>query len=519
MNMAFFNNRSLQFKILVSISTLFLLTICGLIVYNVTAEHRNINSEMIRNGALTANLTMESIRAPMGQGDNDAVSLTLKHIKEGTEGFDIYVVGVEGKVAWSTEAALEGKTMSSSITNPDLGTALEECLKKGAVNTSGYEETVDGRPFLSMVQPIMNEKSCLECHEKEQKVLGAFLSRQSTTAVKKLLRGVTFNNIIFGVLSFLLTGVALFLLIRFLVIRPVSRIVDVLKDISKGGGDLTARLDNTGKDELGELAYWFNNFVEELQGIIKQIVDVTEEFSYISKEINTGSNDLADQTNMQAASITETSSTLVEFSRSVKHNTENAARVNTEIGEFNRELGTKKELIDNVTATMKDINQSSVEINNIVNVINDISFQTNLLALNAAVEAARAGEAARGFAVVASEVRNLAQKTTEASKNIRLMVEKNVDSAQSGMGLVGRTSEYFSTMITVMDGLLKILREISDDASQQTTGIEQINISVDELEQGINHNASLGEELSTKVHLMNENVDKLMQLIRNFKVD
>ena len=110
MNMTFFSNRSLQFKILTAVSALILLAISGLIFYNIAAVHRNINSEMRRNGVQAASMTMESIRAPMGQGDNDAVSLTLKHIKEGTEGFDIYVVGVEGKVAWSTDTALEGNT-------------------------------------------------------------------------------------------------------------------------------------------------------------------------------------------------------------------------------------------------------------------------------------------------------------------------------------------------------------------------------------------------------------------------
>ena len=178
------------------------------------------------------------------------------------------------------------------------------------------------------------------------------------------------------------------------------------------------------------------------------------------------------------------------FTSIVKVNTDNSEEVRGKLENFNNEMQAKKDLMDNVTTTMQEIEASSKKIDNIIAVINDISFQTNLLALNAAVEAARAGEAGRGFAVVASEVRNLAQKTAESSKNIQEIVTQNVETTTKGTELVNETSDFFASIAAVLDEIALKMQEITNSSKEQLTGVEQINETVSQLEGVINQNAT-----------------------------
>ncbi len=519
MNIKFFSGKGIQFKIISGLSVLFFLVFAVMVWINIASERQNILNEMERNGKTTALLTMHSIRTPMAQGDSDAVLVTLKDIKKGLPDVDSYVVNPEGKVTWSTDPKAVEKELPHLLPDENFTAALAAGTRSGKSPDRGFEVTVEDRPFYLVMEPILNEKSCQECHDAEDTVLGAFVSRQSAAPVKALLNKLTFKNILIGLVGYLMAGGVLFLLLRSVVIRPVRGVVGMMDDIARGEGDLTARLESNGSDEFAQLSNGFNTFVEKIQHTVRQGLETSEEFSQVSVDISRGSLGLVERTSEQAGTITETSTTMEEFAESVKRNTENADHVNAEVQEFNRTLGSKKELIDDVTATMKDIDDSSKEINKIVNVINDISFQTNLLALNAAVEAARAGDAGRGFAVVASEVRNLAGKTTEASDTIKNIVMKSVESAGTGMQLVAQTSEFFNTIMTMMQDVLTKTGEIAGETREQAYGVEQINIAVNQLESAINQNDSLGAELSQNVRIMETNAAKLIELMRNFKIE
>jgi len=183
------------------------------------------------------------------------------------------------------------------------------------------------------------------------------------------------------------------------------------------------------------------------------------------------------------------------------------------------DINNNTELVKNVTVTMGDINDSSQKINNLISVINDISFQTNLLALNAAVEAARAGEAGRGFAVVASEVRVLAGKTAESSKTIETIVKSNVESTQKGIDLVGKMSEFFNSITQKILDLVEKIEQINSNSNEQTTGVEQISIAINQLENVINQNAALVEELSATAKSMKSNSIDLTESVSVFKID
>jgi methyl-accepting chemotaxis protein len=512
------NIKGIRFKIISSLCGLLIVVFGVMILTNIKTEHTTILSEMERNGKLICDMTLLSIRAPMARGENELITNNFIVIKKRMPNIELFVSGTEQKVTWSTNSEAQGKDVGMFVKNKFLLEAMGTGLKSGTLAQQGFEEKQEGSSYYSVIQPIMNEKSCLECHDENKKVLGFFVSRQSVDDTYLLLGKLTGRNIFFGAAGFVLLVVLLYILISYLVANPIKKVDRLLKDIAQGEGDLTARLDSNRQDELGGMSHWFNTFVERLQQLIRRVVETTRDFSMTTESISAESNELASRTSQQAAAVTETSSTIEEFSRSIVETTANADEVKTEIEAFNREINEKKELIQNVTSTMSVINDSSQKINQIINVINDISFQTNLLALNAAVEAARAGEAGRGFAVVASEVRSLAQKTAEASKTIRDIVGQNVDSTHAGMELVQKTSEFFTSMFKVMEGILDKVREISVSSQQQTSAIEQITQTISELDEAIRRNAELSGELNDSVNQIKLSSTTLADIASHFKV-
>jgi methyl-accepting chemotaxis protein len=232
--------------------------------------------------------------------------------------------------------------------------------------------------------------------------LTEILEKKIAASEETARKNVSFNRIV--ILSVTAIGFFLGFLISWLstrsITRPLKAMVERAKKLSSGDVDMTKRLEIETRDEVGELGGWFNKFLDRLQKIIVKVKDSSIQLGESSNDVMRGGEDLATRTGEQAASLTETSTTVEEFSAILKQNSENAEETNNMLEAFNEEVGSRQELITNVTETMKEIDASSKKIDNIVNVINDISFQTNLLALNAAVEAARAGEAGRGFAVV-----------------------------------------------------------------------------------------------------------------------
>jgi len=323
--------------------------------------------------------------------------------------------------------------------------------------------------------------------------------------------------ITFIISTILMIGVGFLVIKDFL--TKINTLKSRVKDLAEGDADLTKTIDVNSLDEFGELAGYINNFIKIVFDLVVKIKSTSVEMRNSTEDVTTGSDDLALRTNEQAASITETSTTLEEFTSIVSQNSQNSEEANDVLKGFNQEIQQKKELIDNVTKTMEEIDSSSKKINSIINVINDISFQTNLLALNAAVEAARAGEAGRGFAVVASEVRNLAGKTADSSKVIQEIVNKNVESSKKGMELVQETSAFFQQILQVTADILDKVKSISEGSKEQTTGIEQINQAIAQLDNVINKNAALVQDLSESSKNMKINSITLFDLVNTFKID
>ena len=344
------------------------------------------------------------------------------------------------------------------------------------------------------------------------------ISKRSYQESVTTYRSVFISILVITVIAIFMS-VFIWLLLNKTVTQPVRDLVDMSRDLAEGEGDLTKRIHTENKDELGELSGFFNQFIEQIQEIVSRVKKSTLRLIDSTEKISDGYGALATRTSEQAASITQTSTTLEEFSAILKAGSENSAEASKLLDSFNADVQAKKGLIDNVISTMSEIEDSSKRIDDIVNVINDISFQTNLLALNAAVEAARAGEAGRGFAVVASEVRNLAQKTAESSKNIQDIVSRNVESTTRGTQLVNETSKFFASIASVVVDISGKVQEISNSSREQFTGVEQINEAISQLESVINQNAAMVDDFADNSNVLMSNTSELMDLVARFKVE
>jgi methyl-accepting chemotaxis protein len=427
------------------------------------------------------------------------------------------------------------ETRDDASKGPELLAFIEQAMK----NVNADEKRLVNTPFVQMV------KKAKEANTKIKTLSTDFIKNLKTIEQTKALIFKKYDdafNYFIAVESEILDGFfstidssfqrLLIILVAFailiiifslslakLIANPIKAMTERAYDLAVDDVDMTKRLHVDSKDEIGELAGWFNKFLERLQGLILKVKESSTELYHATEEISSTGEDLAIRTNEQASSIAETSTTVEEFTTSVRQNTEDSAEADMMLSEFNKEIQEKSSLIDNVTSTMNEISDSSKEIDNIIKVINDISFQTNLLALNAAVEAARAGEAGRGFAVVASEVRNLAQKTAESSKSIQEIVIRNVDSTQKGMELVNDTSSFFAEIVGVMSEIVNKISNITSVSRGQSTGIEQINLAINQMDQVSGENARLVEQLSTTGNNVKANAVTLQELVSYFKLD
>ncbi len=422
---------------------------------------------------------------------------------------ETYLVGTDKKMR--SDSFLDPK--SHSIKASFAGT-----LEQNGVDTEAVREAIKGNSGKKIIidyngNPVLSVYSPLKIGDITWTIIAEIDESEAFAAKNALLKLILIVVIISIILMVLFA-----LFIAGLISKPLTSMKDDLTT-SIEENDLTMQVRVSTGDEIADLGNSFNEFNNNIKEIVKNVRANALEISNSTSEVSAASDDLAERTNDQSASVTETSSTIEEFATLLKSNLKNAEEVSKSMTSLSDDINNNTELVKNVTVTMGDINDSSQKINNLISVINDISFQTNLLALNAAVEAARAGEAGRGFAVVASEVRVLAGKTAESSKTIETIVKSNVESTQKGIDLVGKMSEFFNSITQKILDLVEKIEQINSNSNEQTTGVEQISIAINQLENVINQNAALVEELSATAKSMKSNSIDLTESVSVFKID
>ena len=262
-----------------------------------------------------------------------------------------------------------------------------------------------------------------------------------------------------------------------------------------------------------------NRTAERLSVIISEIQSAAATMSQASSEIAAGNADLSQRTERQADQLEQTRARMQELTLKVRRNAEHARRANQLAQESGGVAEVGGKVVEDVVATMGQINESSRRIVDIIAVIDGISFQTNILALNAAVEAARAGEQGRGFAVVASEVRLLAQRSAEAAKDIKGLIEGAVERVDAGSSMVGRAGETMNQIVGAVRQVTDIMGEITSASAEQTADIEQVGATISQLDEVTQQNAALVEEASAAAHGLQQQAGELTEAVAVFRVE
>jgi methyl-accepting chemotaxis protein len=296
--------------------------------------------------------------------------------------------------------------------------------------------------------------------------------------------------------------------------RPIARVLVVVQDIAKGEGDLTQRLEVTSGDEIGELARWFNAFLDTLHGIMAQVKEATNRLATAAQQLSASTEQLSSGTQQQASSLEETAASLEQITGTVKQNAD-SARQASQLAVGSRDTAEQGgQVVTAAVTAMGEINQASKQIAAIITTIDEIAFQTNLLALNAAVEAARAGEQGRGFAVVAAEVRNLAQRSATAAKEIKALIQDSVQKVEGGSALVNQSGQTLEEIVASVKRVTDIIAEITAASQEQSQGIDQVNKAVTQMDQVVQSAAAQTEELTSTAQ-----AEQLQALVGRFKLD
>jgi methyl-accepting chemotaxis protein len=462
-------------------------------------------------GATTYNVFINT-RFDAGDGKLGVASLglavnklaeTIRSYKIGASGF-VYLVRPNGMLIVHREAALaDGKHFMKDL--PGLDADVSGKLLGGERYASASYSAPDGKRLVAAsFVPELNMYVIAEVPEAE--VLG------------QVTRSVTISALVGGLVGGGI-GMCVIFLVSAAIAAPVARAAHMLGEIADGNGDLSRRMTVESEDEIGALADGFNRFVASLNSTIRKVRDSTETIATASSEIASGNLDLSSRTEAQASSLEETASAMEQLTATVTQNADSAKHANQLVQSASGYATEGGVVVGRVVQTMVSIKDSSRKIVDIIGVIDGIAFQTNILALNAAVEAARAGEQGRGFAVVASEVRNLAQRSAGAAKEIKELISDSVLKVDAGSALVDEAGVTMGKIVSSVEQVTSIMGEIVAASHEQSEGIAQVNLAVTEIDSTTQQNAALVEEAAAAAGSLQEQAANLQQVVSVFKLE
>ena len=392
-------------------------------------------------------------------------------------------------------------------TDSDYASAKKDVIDAVNQNDSSAQEVLEME-----VRPLLMQRVEGLGKTAEAQRIEASAIFQAQVASYQRIRMITIIALALGLLFALFRSV---FLVRSIVnaLNYATKLAGEIAD-GKLGHDIQVR----GTDELSRLLAGLRAMDKRLEDIVSDVRHGSDEVSTAAQQIARGNDDLSQRTQEQASSLEETASSMEEMTSTVKQNAENASHANQLARGAREQAERGGEVVSQAVTAMREINSSSRKISDIVSLIDEIAFQTNLLALNAAVEAARAGEQGRGFAVVATEVRNLAQRSAGAAKEIKLLINDSADKVKAGTALVDQSGKALAEIVESVKKVTDIVAEIAAASQEQSAGIDQVNNAVSQMDEMTQQNAALVEEASAAARAMHEQASELTRQVGFFRV-
>ncbi len=337
----------------------------------------------------------------------------------------------------------------------------------------------------------------------------------SATEAKAVYEGARALMIALGALAVLL-GAVIAALIHRKVAVPLRRAVAVAERVATG--DLSQSIRSDSRDEVGQLLEALRMMNASLVSMVATLKTSADSVEQGATEIAAGNQDLSSRTEKQASSLEQTSASMEELSATVRQNADNARQANELANSASTVAAKGGQVVAEVVTTMRGINESSRRIADIIGVIDAIAFQTNILALNAAVEAARAGEQGRGFAVVAGEVRNLAQRSADAAREIKALINASVGRVEQGSVLVDQAGHTMTEVVSAIQRVADIVAAISSASSEQSSGVAQVGDAITQMDHTTQQNAALVEQSAAAAENLRNQAHKLVSAVSAFKL-
>jgi methyl-accepting chemotaxis protein len=393
-----------------------------------------------------------------------------------------------------------------------INSSIDEPLREALGLATGFHSEAAIRVITERIDPLV-ENTLAELGRliELQKATNRSAVDETRFLGDKVALGVYAIEVIVLVLAALLSWA-----VTRSITAPMGAAVAIAKRVA--AGDLTSRIEPDGRDEAAALLATLREMNDGLVGIVMRIRGGSETIAEGACQVAAGNQQLSARTEEHASSLEETASTLEQFTATVRSNADNARQASVLAGTVSSTAERSGDAMSRVVATMQEVSASSKLISDIVTVIDALAFQTNILALNAAVEAARAGEQGRGFAVVASEVRNLAQRSASSAKEIRTLIESSTGRVEAGARLVQQASDTMDELVGSVKRVAEIMAEIAAASHEQSSGIEQINKAVVQMDRVVQMNASLVEEVASAAASMESQAASLASAVAQFRL-
>jgi methyl-accepting chemotaxis protein len=467
-----------------------------------TATTKNLQAGAMKSAMLETGIAMRNI------GLQSDVSLMQKEEQKVKDQRARYDKALNDLKAQGLNDAEKKVLTDIAALDADTDAAFKEAIGQIlAFNSEGGAKVISGRvdPLNTQTLVLINKLVDMQQANAKDVMDGSVTADRSLMVMLFVLGGVA-----------VVLGVICATVITRSITVPLSGAVEVAQKVA--GGELTSDVQVEGQDETSELLQALKDMNDSLAKTVGDVRTGTELISTASQEIASGNADLSARTESQASSLEETASSMEELTSTVKQNADNARQANQLAVTASSVAEKGGTVVSQVVHTMGSITESSRKIADIISVIDGIAFQTNILALNAAVEAARAGEQGRGFAVVASEVRNLAQRSAGAAKEIKELISDSVEKVDAGSKLVDEAGQTMDLIVTSIRQVADIMGEITAATQEQSNGIEEVNQAITQMDEMTQQNAALVEQAAAAAESMQEQAQFLSQAVSIFKL-